>query len=82
MRAHKSCCVKLLKPGAVFKDTSNAESFQRRGNVCCLPVPKGHTYSTGFEMCRTNWKKEVGFGVLAVRGHMNYSQVRTWHSIG
>lgn len=63
MRVHKSCCMKLLKPGALFKDASNAQSFQHRGNVCCLPVPKGHTYSTGFEMCRTNWKKEVGFGV-------------------
>lgn len=28
MRAHKSYCVKLLKLGAVFKDASNAESFQ------------------------------------------------------
>lgn len=66
MRAHKSYCVKLLKPGAVFKNASSAESFQHRGNVCCLPVPKGHTNSTGFEMCRTDWKKQDGFGVLAV----------------
>lgn len=54
MRAHKSYCVELLKLGAVFKDALNAQSFQHQGAVCCLPVPKGHTNSTGFEMCQTN----------------------------
>lgn len=65
MRAHKSYCVKLLKPGAVFKKMPRMHSLSSIEEM--LPTcTKGHTYSTASEMCRANWKKQDGFGVLAV----------------